>query len=47
MGTVEGKTTNGAVTAPELDGATLQDLSPLLVFSGLQKLDCSGAGPWQ
>jgi serine/threonine protein kinase len=46
-GTFKPQIENNMVTAIEINGAAVLDLSPLLAFSGLQQLDCSCPNPWQ
>jgi formylglycine-generating enzyme required for sulfatase activity len=46
-GTIKEHIEHGVVTEIQFDGMAVHDLSPLLVFAGLQTLDCSCADPWQ
>jgi formylglycine-generating enzyme required for sulfatase activity len=46
-GAVKHQSEGGVVTEFNFNGSAVHDLSPLLAFSGLQKLDCSCKDPWQ
>jgi serine/threonine protein kinase len=46
-GTIKHRSADGVVTEFELNTETVHDLSPLIALTGLQRLDCSSAQPWQ